>query len=157
MKEIAMTNEVVNETATPKARKQRKRTAPQLVCIITGKSRITTMPYLIAKANRLGLNTSDLKKFYICKEAVNLLKTNTIEWVLSAYNAWGWSVRTPGVYKGRDISEIIAMNTKKRKVTKQARAKAPAIDVEVVTVETLQLNGSAELVELEAMVANSFE
>jgi hypothetical protein len=52
--------------------------APTLTCVISGKSRPTTWPYLSDKAERLGTDVATLRKFYICREVLTQSKQRDV-------------------------------------------------------------------------------
>ena len=47
-----------------------------LKCNITGAERVTNVPYLTAKASRLGISVEDYKQFYVGKAALAELKAD---------------------------------------------------------------------------------
>ena len=50
-----------------------------LKCNITGTERVTNVPYLTAKADRLGISVEDYKQFYVSKNALIELKADVAE------------------------------------------------------------------------------
>jgi hypothetical protein len=50
-----------------------------LKCNITGAERVTNVPYLSKKADRLGISVEDYKTFYVSKAALGTLKADIAE------------------------------------------------------------------------------
>ena len=50
-----------------------------LKCNITGAERVTNVPYLAKKADRLGISVEDYKTFYVSKAALGNLKADIAE------------------------------------------------------------------------------
>jgi len=55
-----------------------------LKCNITGAERVTNVPYLSKKADRLGISVEDYKTFYVSKAALGSLKADVAEKGLEA-------------------------------------------------------------------------
>lgn len=101
---------------------EKVKTTLQITCTVTGKSRLTNMPYLEAKAARLGTTVQDIIRHYANRDSLKLLRAGkTVAEVRAALG-------TEGTVK--DISEkmakrIVELNGK-HKVAKEAPAPAPA-------------------------------
>ena len=55
-----------------------------LTCNITGTERVTNVPYLATKADRLGISIEDYKQYYVTKAALGNLKADVAEKGISA-------------------------------------------------------------------------
>lgn len=70
-------NEIKSDIKSPFNRQGRPSGSgkvPKLVCMMTGKERVTNMEYLNKKADNLGVEVSDIVNCYISKTPLTLLK-----------------------------------------------------------------------------------
>ena len=77
-----------------------------LKCNITGAERVTNVPYLTKKADRLGISVEDYKQFYVTKAALGDLKaeiaTDGLETVANALDVPFGTLRKFVNYNGKN-------------------------------------------------------
>lgn len=92
-----------------------------ITCVVSGKSRATTWPYLKAKAERLGTNCKDLKKFYICREVVTQLNKGTD---ISDLIVDTMKEDFDKLLQEKSVDEMVALNSRAKKNKEKKAPKA---------------------------------
>jgi len=92
-----------------------------ITCVVSGKSRSTTWPYLKAKAERLGTNCKDLKKFYICREVITQLNKGMDVFDLVSADC---KDSLTELLQEKSIDEMVALNSRAKKNKEKKAPKA---------------------------------
>jgi hypothetical protein len=96
--------------------------APTLTCVISGKSRPTTWPYLSDKAERLGTDVATLRKFYICREVLTQSKQRDVLELLHVNSVAQFNK----LLKEKSYQEMVALNSRTKKGGKRQQVTADA-------------------------------
>ena len=96
--------------------------APTLTCVISGKSRPTTWPYLSDKAERLGTDVATLRKFYICREVLTQSKQRDVLELLNTKSVAQFNK----LLKEKSYQEMVALNSRTKKGGKRQQVTADA-------------------------------
>jgi hypothetical protein len=100
--------------------------APTLTCVISGKSRPTTWPYLSDKAERLGTDVATLRKFYICREVLTQSKQRDVLELLNTKSVAQFNK----LLKEKSYQEMVALNSRTKKGGKRQQVTADADESE---------------------------
>ena len=116
------TNAIVEGAKKGLSTRKKMSDAPTLTCVISGKSRPTTWPYLSDKAERLGTDVATLRKFYICREVLTQSKQRDVLELLHVDSVAHFNK----LLKEKSYQEMVALNSRTKKAGKRQQVTADA-------------------------------
>ena len=116
------TNAIVEGAKKGLSTRKKMSDAPTLTCVISGKSRPTTWPYLSDKAERLGTDVATLRKFYICREVLTQSKQRDVLELLNTKSVEQFNK----LLTEKSYQEMVALNSRTKKAGKRQQVTSDA-------------------------------